>query len=102
MLCTDYELFDMFYNEIQFFGCKYYCLFIYLREVFILIYISYLFFQKNKECAYIKSYHTIEDCVLGTTGKEMRNLSLYPVINVFRCSHSKQHVQKLCYVTITP
>ena len=22
MLCTDYELFDMFYNEIQFFGCK--------------------------------------------------------------------------------
>ena len=21
MLCTDYELFDMFYNEIQFFGC---------------------------------------------------------------------------------
>ena len=22
MLCTDYELFDMFNNEIQFFGCK--------------------------------------------------------------------------------
>ena len=33
MLCTDYELFDMFYNEIQFFGCKNSCVFIVLREV---------------------------------------------------------------------
>ena len=46
MLCTDYELFDMFYNEIQFFGCKKFLRFYDLLEV----YIKLLFvLSKNKK-----------------------------------------------------